>query len=318
MTTDNPAAEAVRFAVVLKTYSWDDFVHRQASRCAAATGNGDFFISLDETNGSVSSIPFERVVRTSNADLVASGLPNRFEKGSLIWWNPDYVHYQFCDLYPDYDYYVFVEYDALVHGSFEPMVERAAAMNVDLVSLPINSVKRDWFWTPYHRQTYRLAELQGSLIAVTVFSRRALNILGQRRREMGTAGKTRFWPNAEVFLPTEIARNNLRHCSLAEFGSIAGYSWFPPMLEEDLPAATEMAFLHPVLDKKRYIRSILKWPGEVVSFFKKDSEMRLMLSRFSPEEYMPLLIAAARRRLYVKFTDKLDRYKLRLIRSSLL
>ena len=317
MTTDNPV-KAVRFAVVLKTYSWDEFVHRQASRCAVATGSGDFFISLDETNGSVSSIPFERVVRTSNADLVASGLPNRFEKGSLIWWNPDYVHYQFCDRHPDYDYYVFVEYDALIHGSFEPIVERASAMNVDMVSLPISSVKQDWFWTPFHRQTYGLAELQGSLIAVTAFSRRALDVLGQRRREMGARGQTRYWPNAEVFLPTEIARNNLNHCSLAEFGSIAGYSWFPPILEDDLHAATETAFLHPVLDRKRYIRSILKWPGEVAVFFQKGSEMRLKLARFGREEYMPLLFAAARRRLYVKFTDKLDRYKMRLIRNSLL
>ena len=318
MSNVSPANKP-RFAVVFKAYSWDGFVERQAARCAAAAEGGDFFVSLDETNGAVGPIPFDRVVRTSNADLVASGLPNRFERGSLIWWNPDYVHYRFHDLYPDYDYYVFVEYDVIVNGSFEPMIESAAARGIDFVSLPINSVKQDWFWTPYHRQTYPLAELQGSLICVTAFSRRAVNILGQRRREMAMGERVRYWPNAEVFLPTEAARNNLSSCSLAEFGSTLGYSWFPPLLEDDLPApASGVAFLHPVLDRKRYITSILRWPGQVSSFFQKDSEMRQKLSRFRAEEYMPFLMKAARRRLLVKFTDKLDRYRFRLIRRSLL
>src|ERR1700742_4753961 len=100
----------MRYAVIFKTYTWDSFVHRQASRCRAATGDGDFFIMVDETNRSIGDIPFERVVRTTNAQLVSFGLANRFEVGSLIWWNADYPHYQFQDQYPDYDYYVFVEY----------------------------------------------------------------------------------------------------------------------------------------------------------------------------------------------------------------
>ena len=177
-------AGRMRYAVIFKTYTWDGFVHRQASRCHAASGDGDFFIMVDETNGSIGDIPFERVVRTTNAQLVSFGLANRFEVGSLIWWNADYPHYQFKNQYPDYDYYVFVEYDAVIYGGIGYIVERAAALTADLVTLPIGTPKHEWFWTKFHRQAYRLAELQGSLNCVAVFSNRALTMLERRRREM--------------------------------------------------------------------------------------------------------------------------------------
>src|SRR5271170_6495832 len=100
---------ASRCAVVLKTYAWDPFVERQARRLAEAAGALDFYISVDETNGQVGPIPFERVIRFTCADLAAAGLPMRSVSGAVLWWNPDYAHYQFQEQYPDYDYYLFVE-----------------------------------------------------------------------------------------------------------------------------------------------------------------------------------------------------------------
>jgi hypothetical protein len=67
-----------RCAVVLKTYAWDGFVERQARRLAEASGALDFYVSVDETNGPVGPIPFERVIRFTCADLAAAGLPMRF------------------------------------------------------------------------------------------------------------------------------------------------------------------------------------------------------------------------------------------------
>ncbi len=89
-----------RCAVVFKTYAWDDFVERQARRLAEAAGALDFYVSVDETNGSVGPIPFERVTRFTCATLAASGLPMRFSVGGVLWWNPDYAHYQFLSQYP--------------------------------------------------------------------------------------------------------------------------------------------------------------------------------------------------------------------------
>ena len=132
MTTTAP-----RCAVVFKTYAWDEFVERQARRLAEAAGALDFFVSVDETNGPVGPIPFERVVRFTCNDLAAAGLPMRYAVGGVLWWNPDYAHYQFQTQYPDYDYYLFVEYDCVVQCSLEQFVVRAASQGADFVALPI-------------------------------------------------------------------------------------------------------------------------------------------------------------------------------------
>ena len=307
----------MRYAVILKTYAWDAFVHRQASRCEAAAGPGDFFVSVDETNGSVGPIPFDRVVRTSNAEVTASGFANRFEKGSLLWWNPDYVHYHFQERHPEYDYYVFVEYDAVVRTSIERMVGQMAARRVDLVDFPRRTSKQDWYWTLYHLQTYTFEELQGALICVTAFSRRALQMLARRRREMTRDGAVRFWPMAEVFIPTEIARAGFHSMSLAEFAPVDQYQWFPPVLEDDLAGAGGDAFLHPVLDRNRYLAAMLKSTARFRSFLYPRSRMWQSLMRFPKQEYMPMLYGAAYRRLRMSVREKVQLRRLRRMAAPL-
>src|ERR1700761_6455819 len=132
MTTTTP-----RCAVVFKTYAWDGFVERQARRLAEAAGALDFYISVDETNGSVGPIPFERVVRFTCAALEVAGFPMRDSLGGVLWWNPDYAHYQFLSQHLDYDYYLFVEYDCVVQCSLERFVIKAASKGGDFVALPI-------------------------------------------------------------------------------------------------------------------------------------------------------------------------------------
>ena len=306
----------MRYAVIFKTYAWDAFVHRQASRCEAAAGSGDFFVSVDESNGPAGPVPFNRVVRASNAEITASGFADRFEKGSLLWWNPDYVHYHFQERHPDYDYYVFVEYDAVVRTSIGRMVGQMAAQQADLVDLPRRTPKQDWFWTLYHRQTYTFEEMQGSLICVTAFSRRALQMLARRRREMTEDGAVRFWPMAEVFIPTEIARAGFRSMSLAEFAPVDQYQWFPPVLEDDLAGAGGDAILHPVLDRSRYVAAMLKSTARFRSFLYPQSRMWRSLQRFPKQEYMPLLYDAAYRRLRMSLQEKAQIRRLRRMVAS--
>ena len=301
----------MRYAVIFKTYAWDAFVHRQASRCEAAAGPGDFFVSVDETNGSVGPIPFNRVVRTSNAEITALGFADRFEKGSLLWWNPDYVHYHFGERHPEYDYYVFVEYDAVVRTSIGRMVEQMAAQRADLVDFPRCTPMWDWYWTLYHQQTYAFEELRGSLICVTGFSRRALQMLARRRREMTGDGAVRFWPMAEVFIPTEIARAGYHSMSLAEFAAVDQYQWFPPVLEDDLAGAGGDAFLHPVLNRDRYVAAMLKSTARFRSFLYPRSRMWQSLQRFPKQEYMPMLYGAAYRRLRTSLQEKAQLRRLR-------
>jgi hypothetical protein len=58
--------------------------------------------------------------------------------------------------------------------------------------------------------------------------------------------------------------------SLADFGDVSHCDWFPPTMEEDLRPADGDAFLHPMLDRRRYVSSMLHnrgalAPGELDS-----------------------------------------------------
>jgi hypothetical protein len=285
-----------RYAVVFKTHAWDGFISRQLDRYRAITGNGDVFLCLDETNGSLGSIDHDRVLRSTNADLVALGLADRAERGSLIWWNTDYPHYLFARDYPDYDYYVFVEYDTCINRDMDGLIADVAAAGADFVALPIRAPKLQWMWTRYHLPTYDLAEQAGSLNCICIVSNRGLHLLKQRRLEMSqdsAKGKVPFWPGNEVFAATEIRRAGQKLMSLEDFGNADGYEWYPPHLEDDLDSQRDKTFLHPVLDRARYMNSLLKF-STMPAFFYGKSRLGRGLKRF-PEFRRQVPASLARR-----------------------
>ncbi|MDT8871217.1 hypothetical protein RAA17_09420 [Komagataeibacter rhaeticus] len=153
---------------MLKTYAWDSFVHRQLRRLQSTFPDTDIFVSVDETNGFVGTVAHDRVLRTCNADMVAMGFANRFEKGSLIWWNADYTHYQVHDRIPDYDYYLFVEYDACITGDGQCLLAAMMADGADFVAHPISSGPR-WYWARFHAGVYPAGRLRASLNCISFF-----------------------------------------------------------------------------------------------------------------------------------------------------
>jgi hypothetical protein len=293
-----------RCAVVFKTYAWDGFVERQARRLAEAAGPLDFYISVDETNGPVGPIPFERVIRFTCADLAAAGLPMRFGVGGVLWWNPDYAHYQFLDQCPDYDHYLFVEYDCVVQCSLQEFVIRAVSRGADFVALPITRPIDKWHWMPYQRHAYPADEVKLALLNVCFFSSAALRRLQQRRLAMNSDPSSRAWPSSEVFVPSEVVRAGMTCLSLAEFGDVSHYEWFPPIMEEDLKPGDGNAFLHPVLDRRRYVASMLRNCGVL-----PPGELGRALSRFRREEYAKLVWRAACRRGLSRIRYKLVRWR---------
>jgi hypothetical protein len=302
MTTTAP-----RCAVVFKAYAWDEFVERQARRLAEAAGALDFYISIDETGGPAGPIPFERVVRFTCADLAAAGLPMRFESGAVLWWNPDYAHYQFRDQHPDYDYYLFVEYDCVVQCSLPQFVASAASQDADLVALPILQTLDQWYWRPYQRDVYPAGEARLALLNVCFLSSRALALLHQRRLEMKSDPSVRAWPSSEVFVATEVVRAGMNWLSLAGFGDVSHYDWFPPTLEEDLAPAAGDTFLHPVLDRRRYLASMLLNAGSL-----PPGELDRALSRFPREQYAKLVWPALRNRVQRHIRHRLVGWRDRL------
>jgi len=289
---------ARKCAVVLKTYAWDSFVHRQLRRLQSTFPDTDIFVSVDETNGFVGTVAHDRVLRTCNADMVAMGFANRFEKGSLIWWNADYTHYQVHDRIPDYDYYLFVEYDACITGDGQCLLAAMMADGADFVAHPISSGPR-WYWARFHAGVYPAGRLRASLNCISFFSARALSHLAGRRLAMSAdnGAGIAFWPLGEAFVASEVAAAGLSFVPLARYGDVTRYNWFPPVLETDLVAPpVGPAFIHPVLDRKRYIASLLRHTHFVRHYFMPRSALRRELARFSGEVSRSQLYRAAARR----------------------
>jgi hypothetical protein len=302
------STSAATCAVVFKAYNWDGFVERQARRLAEAAGSMDFYVLIDETAGPVGPIPFERVIRFTCADLEAAGLAMRFGSGGVLWWNPDYAHYQFLTHCPAYDYYLFMEYDCLVQCSLENFVARGVAQGADLIALPISKTFDRWHWMPYQRDVYPFHEARLALLNVCFHSSRALKLLHRRRLAMDSDHGVRHWPSSELFVPSEVVRAGMTWLSLANFGDVSRYDWFPPTLEEDLVAANGDAFLHPVLDRGRYIASMLSNRGSL-----PPGELNRALSRFPREEYTKLMGPSARKGALKRIQHKLISLRTQLL-----
>ena len=291
-------------AVVFKAYAWDRFVERQARRLAEVAGGLDFYVLIDETAGPVGPVPFDRVIRFTCAELETAGFAMRFGLGGVLWWNPDYAHYHFLTQCPNYDYYLFIEYDCVVQDSLQNFVNRAISRAADLIALPIKRPFDLWHWRPYQADVYRPDEVKLALLNVCFLSAPALRLLQQRRLDMKADPSVRGWPSSEVFLPTEVVRAGMKWLSLAEFGDVSQYDWFPPTLEEDLEPGDRNSFLHPVLDRRRYLASIFHNRGSLPR-----GELKHILARFPREEYAKLIWPAARNRAVRRIRHKLLRWR---------
>lgn len=295
------------YALVFKTHTWDPFIARQLDRYKARCRDGRLVVLVDETNGPVGPIPHQDVIRTTNAEILALGLANAFGKGGLLWWNTDYPNYLAFHKLPPYDHYVFAEYDTCVNLHIDALIATLADRGVDFLSQPTRQDKDSWYWTSFHEAVYSRAEMQGSLNCFSVFSHRAMQVLMDRRvaaSQKHAAGRMTFWPGNEVFVATEVARAGLVSASLEEFGDARKYEWHPPILEDDL-AATPGVFLHPVLDRKRYIASVLKFEFDLSSYFFASSPLRRELGRFPARDYLPHMPGAFRRQVMVKVRQKM-------------
>ena len=65
---------AVRYALVFRTHSWDDFVERQFDRVRLRARSADIFVLVDETRGKIPNIGADHVVSVTNGEILAAGL----------------------------------------------------------------------------------------------------------------------------------------------------------------------------------------------------------------------------------------------------
>ena len=301
-----------RYAVLMKTHFWDDFVERRLQHLRRQVTSGDVYVVVDETNGTVGPIPFEHVVRTKEADVEPLDLL-AYPAGQVFWYNADYTLHVFCGSHASYEYYILCEYDAVINADMDDFVRRVAADAVDYVGLPVATDFAAWAWSKTCEGVYppgtRMVHWLG---CVSLFSRRSIELLGDRRRALShrhKAGEIKQWPFCEAFIPIEMLSNGLVMRALPDFGRAEAYNWWPPHHENDLPSRKDEAFIHPVLDERRYIASSMRW-ADLSTYFDPNGRLRLLLNRSAPVNYLAPL--------FQKFIANKDLAGMRRLRDMVL
>lgn len=301
------------FAVIFKTHFWDAFVERQFLRLRSRIRNGALYILIDETIETAGHVPYEPVIRIQPEDFARYGLAEVTTHGSVVWYNIDYPNYvAFCKI-PAYDYYISVEYDAVICGSADALIAAAAAQRIDYLGLPIKKPASAWPWYDLHLDIYG-PEMRVFLSCISVFSHRAMQHLLRRRREMAEdfqAGTLKFWPNNEAFIPNEIENAGLSLASLARFGDVSRYDWWPPLAEPELPRIGGDAFIHPVLAGQRYAKSMLHHEPSFSALLFPNSHVRSKLRQLGLTPNQKLLSAEIRRRLHARVNRVLEKFGFR-------
>jgi hypothetical protein len=278
---ENVGAMTVRYAVLLKVHYWDDFVERGFQHLLRKVGAGDVYIFVDETHGLVGRIPHNQVIRATERDL------EKFEilldpPGKVFWFNADYPLYYMYLQNNSYDYYLMCEYDTVFNVEIDDFVAAAAADKIDYVGFPLIDKFGSWPWAQTCEGVYPAAfKLYNWLNAISLHSKRSIEFMLERRRSLTRsykAGDIKSWPYSEAFIATEMKNNGFVVRSLADFGKVENYNWWPPNHERDLPSLQNQDFLHPVLDELKYTSSCLRF-SRLRSYFFPRSQLRRLLAR---------------------------------------
>lgn len=285
--TDRARARVPRYALIFRTHFWDDFAERQFRRVAAQAPGADLWVLVDETRGHVAGIPTERAFRLTDGEILDAGYVAAGE-GSIQWYSGDVPLYMFHAAHPDYDHYLQMEYDVNFHLDVDDMMARVAQDGVDMVALTKGEANEHWPWLASCLDVYDPAEVRHQLICIGCFSNRALAALSRERLAQArrfAAGEIRQWPYCEGYLATEAARQGLKTRELSDYGSVAGYDWWPPYAECDLYRLKSLSFVHPVLDEPRYVPSLFKRPLGLKTLLSPNSWFGRKLRRLGPAGY---------------------------------
>jgi hypothetical protein len=286
----------VRCAILLKVHYWDDFAERRLRHLLSKAGSGDVHVFVDETHGPVGNIPHGHVIRASEKDMAELDVL-LYPPGTVFWYNVDYPLYYFFLRNKSYDYYLVCEHDAVLNIDIDEFVRMADRERVDYVGFP--TAKTGWSLHTAEGSYPASFKLYQWLNCISLHSRRAVEFLLVRRQILTRryiAGEIPNWPNNEAFVPTEMFNNGFVVRKLSDFGKVDKYEWWPPSLEDDLPSLQEQAFLHPVLDERRYLVSCMRY-SNLWTYFWPNSQLRQLLNRWSPLSMAPALLKELTRQI---------------------
>ncbi len=280
------------YAALFKIYFVDSFVIRQLERLKARVGHGHIYVIADETHGDVGPIPHDRILRATEADMIARGFVNGNPKTAMFWHSADCSLYYLYDEHPAYDHYVTVEYDAVINDDLDRLVAEVAAKGTDFIGQKIPKPASEWPWTRTCDRIYDVASIRPYLNAIAFYSARSVPLLRMRRLELSRQyrdGEIDQFPLSEAFIGTELELAGMTTGSLSEFGDTSAFDWWPPSNEAELDRLAHCTFIHPLLEGERYVDSLLRNDG-LHGVFQADSPVAEKLRRLPARDYVPKLM----------------------------
>ena len=281
---------APRYALVVRTHFWDDFVRRQLERLRPHLGRGDLFLLIDVTRGDITPDEPVATFKVTDPEILRRGYIDNGD-GSIQWFSGDVPLYLFRERHPDYDYYVQLEYDVNVAFPFDDLVDKLASETVDFVALTMKDIWQ-WFWVDSCLDFYPADQVEHQLICMSAFSNDALRRFETARLAQAERFRSeglKRWPMCEGYLSSEARRQGMNRRELSDYVETSMYNWYPPLTEgalADLPAGGAM---HPVLDDERFIAAVLKHEPSFTGLVNPFGWRQQALRRLGARKYLALV-----------------------------
>lgn len=263
----------MNYAVFFKAHSWDDLIYRNYLRLKISSKNADIYILFDNTNGMDPCVA-EEIISINQRDISSIGL---IDYGGF-WYNGDYASIIAFLKKPNYDYYVFCEYDVFVNCNIEYIINKMHANSVDCLGKKIND--ENW---PHHSNCapyYNGIDIEKSLFCISFFSR-AMIVAIYFRRIMQSFLKEKnniqSWPIGEAVMATEPKLSGLKYDELENYGVfLENYDWTGVFLESHAEKISKYgSIIHPISNKEKFIKMNFRHPSKMdMALFEKIVESR--------------------------------------------
>jgi hypothetical protein len=292
------------YAILFKCHYWDAFTQRQLERLQQRTTNGDIFVVVDETLVPVGGIDFpdDRILRISRRAAEDIGLDHSGPT-PVFWYSNDFPLHLFTRQYPHYDYFLMTEFDVVTTVDLDALMVRLRDGGVDFVGEPIRTPLAQWPWLASCAGWYETEQVLHWLCCLAIFSNRAAHYLYRRRTLAALRvreGGAEMVPMCEAVIPTELRLGGFRLVPLGELGPTACYDTTPPRPEAMLPALVHEAFIHPVLDRTRFVVNLLRDTQNPIDLLNADHPHHRLLGADGVADLLPHL----HRRFYTMGDDE--------------
>lgn len=235
-----------KVAYLHKIHFWDDFVQASSEHARRQFGNESFFLLADQTNKVYETDNFSNICYTAGK-LQTMGLYIDPLDPSPMWSNGDYSWYFARQQLPDYDYYVFGEFDVWFNIDFNRLIDPMIDYELDVLVADYQELDKDWYH--YHTASWNYSPVCSMLTVFGVYSGVWLDHMFNKRLELSARAKTETlpaWPFVEAFVGSESRRVWSRVGWLSRFFDTSKCRWapeYPGSLIHDIPFGT---IIHPI------------------------------------------------------------------------